>query len=73
MDLEIKLKLSCGGTSRIQLLLNEANFDLAPTGCTSDAYGTCSYTDFVASSTVKAALNVTHGDARWNASCNASS
>lgn len=61
--------LSCGGESRIQLLLNEANFDLKPSGCASDEYGTCSFADFIAAETVKAALNVTHGDARWEAAC----
>ncbi|KAI1872100.1 uncharacterized protein JN550_004303 [Neoarthrinium moseri] len=61
--------LSCDGEKRIQLLLNEANFDLGPTGCESDDYGSCSLADFVAAGTVQAALNVTHGDARWNAAC----
>jgi hypothetical protein len=61
--------LSCGGESRIQLLLNEANFDLSPTGCASDEYGTCELAEFVAASKVQAALNVTHDDARWAAAC----
>ncbi|KAK9802414.1 putative Histidine phosphatase superfamily [Seiridium cardinale] len=61
--------LSCGNESRIQLLLNEANFDLSPTGCQSDEYGTCSFDDFIAADTVKAALNVTHGDERWESAC----
>lgn len=61
--------LSCQGEQRIQLLLNDANFDLGPTGCQSDEFGTCSMADFLASETVDAALNVTHGDARWVAAC----
>ncbi|KAK6077153.1 histidine acid phosphatase [Seiridium cupressi] len=61
--------LSCGDESRIQLLLNEANFDLSPTGCQSDEYGTCNFDDFIAADTVKAALNVTHGDERWESAC----
>lgn len=64
--------LSCGDDTRIQLLLNEANFDLSPTGCQSDEYGTCSFEEFLAADTVSAALNVTHGDARWTAACAAS-
>lgn len=64
--------LDCaGGEQRIQLLLNEANFDLSPSGCESDDYGTCKMSDFIASETVKAALAVTHGDARWQAVCSA--
>ncbi|KAK6070134.1 histidine acid phosphatase [Seiridium cupressi] len=61
--------LSCGDESRIQLLLNEASFDLSPTGCQSDEYGTCNFDDFIAADTVKAALNVTHGDERWESAC----
>ncbi|KAK8105476.1 Phosphoglycerate mutase-like protein [Apiospora kogelbergensis] len=62
--------LDCnGGEERIQLLLNEANFDLAPSGCESDEYGTCKVSDFMASATVKAALAVRHDDARWQAVC----
>ncbi|KAK8042510.1 Phosphoglycerate mutase-like protein [Apiospora phragmitis] len=64
--------LDCeGGEKRIQLLLNEANFDLSPSGCESDDYGTCKMSDFTASETVKAALAVTHVDARWQAVCSA--
>ncbi|KAK6828164.1 acid phosphatase pho5 [Apiospora arundinis] len=63
-------RLDCdGGERRIQLLLNEANFDLGPSGCESDEYGTCEMSDFTASETVKAALAVRHGDARWQAVC----
>lgn len=61
--------LSCDGGSRIQLLLNEANFDLSPSGCQSDEYGTCDYAEFKAAQIVGAALNVTHGDDRWEAAC----
>ncbi|ORY59738.1 histidine phosphatase superfamily [Pseudomassariella vexata] len=62
--------LDCAGREeRIQLVLNEANFDLAPTGCKSDQYGTCSLKSFMSASMVKTALNVTHGDARWEAAC----
>ncbi|CAJ2505129.1 Uu.00g125230.m01.CDS01 [Anthostomella pinea] len=65
--------LSCSGgdgdEKRIQLLLNEANFDLGPTGCASDGFGSCSLADFVATDRVRAALNVTHGDERWDAAC----
>lgn len=63
--------LECGCERRIQLLLNGANFDLAPSGCQSDAFGTCSLSDFMNSKTVKAALAVKHGDARWQAACSA--
>ncbi|KAK7956334.1 histidine phosphatase family containing protein [Apiospora aurea] len=64
--------LDCAGDEkRIQLLLNEANFDLSPSGCDSDDYGTCKMSDFLASETVKAALAVKHGDARWQAACSA--
>ncbi|KAI0152988.1 histidine phosphatase superfamily [Xylariaceae sp. FL1272] len=61
--------LSCGDETRIQLLLNEANFDLSPTGCESDEYGTCSFGDFITADTVQAGLAVTHDDARWSAAC----
>ncbi|KAL1305759.1 hypothetical protein AAFC00_007338 [Neodothiora populina] len=64
-------KLDCSGEKRIQLVLNEANFDLSPVGCKSDLYGTCSFSDFLATSNVKEALAVTQGDATWNASCTA--
>lgn len=64
--------LSCGEDARIQLLLNEAAFDLGPTGCQSDEYGTCNFADFIAADTVSAALNVTHGDERWTAACSSS-
>lgn len=62
-------KLSCDGESRVQLLLNEANFDLSPTGCCSDEYGTCAFDDFASSEVVQAALNVTYGDQRWDGAC----
>lgn len=63
-------KLSCDcDKQRVQLVLNEANFDLGPTGCESDEYGTCSLDDFMSSATVQAALNVTYGDQRWNSAC----
>jgi acid phosphatase len=64
-------KLSCDGDSRLQLLLNEANFDLGPTGCCSDEYGTCVFDDFKSSDVVKAALDVTYGDQRWDSACSA--
>jgi acid phosphatase len=62
-------KLSCQDEERIQLLLNDINFDLRPTGCNSDEFGTCSMVDFLASETVAAAISVMHGDARWEAAC----
>ncbi|KAH8898012.1 phosphoglycerate mutase-like protein [Thozetella sp. PMI_491] len=65
--------LSCGcgkkRTKRIQLLLNEANFDLSPVGCKSDAYGTCGLTDFLAADRVQAARNTTFGDVNWATAC----
>lgn len=60
---------SLGSQTRLQLTLDGANFDLAPVGCVSDKYGTCAFSDFLNTSTVKSALNVTHGDARWTAAC----
>ncbi|KAI0125375.1 histidine phosphatase superfamily [Xylariales sp. AK1849] len=63
--------LSCDGGQRIQLLLNEANFDLSPTGCAADEFGSCALDDFVGADLVDAALNVTHGDQRWEAACSA--
>jgi acid phosphatase len=65
--------LSCGEDTRIQLLLNEANFDLSPTGCKSDSYGTCSFVEFISTNTIQAALNVTHDDAVWEAACSVQS
>jgi acid phosphatase len=62
-------KLSCQDGERIQLLLNDLNFDLGPTGCQSDEFGTCSMADFLSSETVAAAISVTRGDARWEAAC----
>ena len=64
-------RLNCGGEKRIQLLLNDANFDLSPTGCTSDEYGTCSMSDFVATKNVQNALPITDGDATWRSVCSA--
>ncbi|KIW05637.1 uncharacterized protein PV09_03508 [Verruconis gallopava] len=61
--------LSCDGELRIQLLLNEANFDLSPTGCASDEYGTCNFAEFLASDKVQAALHVLHEDPRWTSAC----
>ena len=58
-----------GKHSRIQLVLNGANFGLGPTGCKVDKYGTCALDDFLGTERVQAALNVTHGDARWEAAC----
>ena len=55
--------------SRIQLVLNGANYGLEPTGCEIDAYGTCALDDFLGTDRVRAALNVSHGDARWKAAC----
>lgn len=62
-------KLNCSGEKRIQLLLNGANFDVSPIGCESDVYGTCGLADFFAAPKVKQALNITDGDATWNAAC----
>ncbi|KAJ9629508.1 hypothetical protein H2203_001882 [Taxawa tesnikishii (nom. ined.)] len=64
-------RLDCSGEKRLQLLLNDANFDLGPVGCTSDLYGTCKMADFLAAPNVKAAIGVIDGDATWNAACNA--
>ncbi|RYP23236.1 hypothetical protein DL766_007533 [Monosporascus sp. MC13-8B] len=55
--------------TRIQLILNGANFDLTPTGCGSDWYGSCTFKEFLNTARVDAALNVTHGDKRWEAAC----
>ncbi|KAK7756866.1 hypothetical protein SLS62_001311 [Diatrype stigma] len=57
------------GSSRIQLVLNGANYGLGPTGCAIDEYGTCSFDNFLDTAKVKAALNVTHGDAKWREVC----
>ncbi|KAI5859428.1 phosphoglycerate mutase-like protein [Durotheca rogersii] len=65
-------RLECGARgeeSRIQLVLNGANFGLGPAGCASDEYGSCALEDFLAADRVIAALKITHGDARWKASC----
>lgn len=62
-------RLSCGNETRVQLELNGANFDLSPVGCTSDYYGTCKLSDFVATKHVQSAMNVTDGDATWSAAC----
>lgn len=62
-------RLDCGGEKRIQLLLNEANFDLSPTGCEADMYGTCSVSDFVATKNVQNALPIVDGDATWMSVC----
>lgn len=62
-------RLSCGGETRVQLVLNGANFDLSPTGCASDVYGTCSLEGFLATSNVMEAQNITQGDASWSAAC----
>lgn len=64
-------RLDCGGEQRIQLLQNGANFDLSPTGCTSDLYGTCSLEDFLATSNVKEAQSIVQGDVTWSAACGA--
>jgi len=70
-------RLSCAGAPnslgtqelRIQLLMNGANFDLSGVGCRTDKYGTCAFSDFLATPNVRAALAVRHGDARWTAAC----
>lgn len=67
-------RLECGGAegssgSRIQLILNGANYGLGPTGCAIDEYGTCGFDDFLGTDKVKAALNVTHGGERWKEVC----
>ena len=68
-------RLECGSgsgeeaESRIQLVLNGANYGLEPTGCEIDRYGTCALDDFLGTDKVRAALNVSHGDARWKAAC----
>lgn len=62
-------RLDCLGEKRIQLVLNDANFDLGPVGCSSDLYGTCSMSDFLSTTNVKQAGNTTDGDATWTAAC----
>ncbi|KAI1412131.1 histidine phosphatase superfamily [Hypoxylon sp. FL1857] len=62
-------RLDCDEGERIQLVLNGANFDLGPTGCESDEYGSCVFDDFLGTAKVQAARNLTHGDARWKAAC----
>lgn len=64
-------RLDCDGGKRLQLVLNEANFDLGPVGCDSDLYGTCSFSDFLASANVQEALAITDGDSTWTAACSA--
>jgi len=71
-------RLSCMGgpatslgttQQRIQLLISGANFDLAAVGCATDAYGTCTFSEFLNTSNVRAAVGVTYGDDRWSAAC----
>ncbi|KAK4985628.1 hypothetical protein LTR50_005828 [Elasticomyces elasticus] len=62
-------RLRCANGTRLQLMLDEANFDLSPVGCTADAYGTCALDDFLATGKVRSAEAVRHGDARWVAAC----
>ncbi|KAI0101415.1 phosphoglycerate mutase-like protein [Hypoxylon sp. NC0597] len=62
-------RLDCDEGARIQLILNGASFDLAPTGCESDEYGSCALKDFSNTTRVQAALNLTHGDSRWKSAC----
>jgi len=64
-------RLDCAGEKRIQLVLNDANFDLSPIGCMSDLYGTCAMSEFVTTANVQTALGIVDGDAVWNASCSA--
>ncbi|KAI0165401.1 phosphoglycerate mutase-like protein [Hypoxylon sp. FL1284] len=64
-------RLECGGKEkiRIQLTVNGASFDVGPTGCRSDKYGSCALEDFLSSNRVQAAINVKHGDERWKQAC----
>ncbi|RYP05019.1 hypothetical protein DL764_004094 [Monosporascus ibericus] len=63
-------RLECDDNdARIQLVLNGANFDLNPTGCESNRYGSCNFEAFLNTKRVEAALSVTHGDERWEAAC----
>ncbi|KAI0838457.1 phosphoglycerate mutase-like protein [Hypoxylon sp. FL0890] len=62
-------RLDCDEGTRVQLTLNGANFDLGPTGCDSDEYGSCALEGFFNTIRVQAALNLTHGDSRWKAAC----
>jgi acid phosphatase len=64
-------RLDCAGEKRIQLILNGANFDLSPVGCTSDSYGSCAMSDFLATTNVQDALSVVAYGPAWNASCSA--
>ncbi|KAI2464908.1 phosphoglycerate mutase-like protein [Annulohypoxylon bovei var. microspora] len=62
-------RLDCGKERRIQLILDDANFGLGPTGCKIDEYGSCAFEDFLSTAIVQAALNVTHDDKRWKGAC----
>ncbi|KAI6083057.1 phosphoglycerate mutase-like protein [Hypoxylon rubiginosum] len=62
-------RLECAEEDRVQLTLNGANFDLGPIGCESDEFGSCAFEDFLSTTKVQAAMNVTHGDERWKSAC----
>lgn len=63
-------RLDCGADGqRLQLLLNDANFDLGPVGCDSDSYGTCVLSDFMQAPNVQEALSIVDGDVTWNSVC----
>lgn len=66
--------LECGGSSgkRIQLSLNDANVDLQSSGCSSDAYGSCSFDDFLSSERVQAALRIEYNGTEWQSVCSTS-
>ncbi|KAI1378085.1 phosphoglycerate mutase-like protein [Hypoxylon crocopeplum] len=62
-------RLECGKEKRVQLIVNGANFDLGPTGCKSDEYGSCTSKDFLNTASVQAARNSIYGDDRWESAC----
>ncbi|OTB10928.1 hypothetical protein K445DRAFT_69283 [Daldinia sp. EC12] len=63
-------RLECDGDrTRIQLLLNGANYGLGPVGCEIDEYGSCALEDFLNTTKVQTALKFTYGDERWKTAC----
>lgn len=62
-------RLNCSGEQRIQLVLNDANFDLSPVGCRSDSYGTCLMSAFLQTRNVETAISISEGDSTWALAC----
>ncbi|KAI8961481.1 phosphoglycerate mutase-like protein [Daldinia sp. FL1419] len=62
-------RLECDGESRIQLILNGANYGLRPIGCKIDKYGSCAFDEFINTAKVQSALNSTYGSDRWESAC----